>query len=585
MDTKELKPKLKQFRDWLDKICLLAGIVCLVMIGLREIEVFKHLIRRYLCLFGGEDLVVWARTLYDQYLWKLFYLGLLAAVVLLILEHVSISMICRRKDRKLKVSDDELERRLFPYLDNTNTTRKCFVILGEWGTGKTYMLDQVLTKYMQYKFRPCYQISCFGLTKREEILDAIRSECRHQDTSMMKTLINWIHYLPAFGPWLSSVLEKNYELGDLRPDSIFVFEDFERIACSKEDREENYNLIVGFINEMIERYHYKTIIVCNNIEMESLYQELLHKKLDCEEYKIPSQSEEAYQIAKREIENDNRLTSDQKRHLMLVIEHEIGSLLTIFHMANMKNLRKLVRVFRAAAVFENNSVDWRTESAEQRIYNERCILYSALYREILEESGIDLASCYEGLKGRLFFDVYLDMRQRFGEKNDVIDSLLYAPKELVFVAFEAENMNYNIRYDMEMRIEAEKAEAESFKKWTEENSLAEEDIATFVSLKPEFLFALIKSTLYALNCGEKTRGLLDKGLETLGLIKILDIQKAGENILYEPIFVYLYDRRSIFDFEFRAYNLIVAAFLNIMTPVREQLTEKSKQYYQDLLEE
>lgn len=567
---------IKNVRYDLDRVFLINVIVCLLVIGLREVNYFKNLIKRYLVLFGGQSMVKSVRDWYDTNVWKFIHWILLITVIFWICEHIWIRIHCLIQDKKLTAGDD-LQKRLFPYLNNTNRTRKCFAILGGWGTGKTYKLEQALSKYRHYKFRPFYQISCFGLEDREDILDAIKSECRHQDVSVMQMLISWVQYLPAFGPWLSAALEKKYELGDLAGNSVFIFEDFERIACGESDKKEKYNLIVGFINEIVERYHYKVIIVCNHEEMGALYNELIHKKLDCEEYKLPSQNEEAYEIAKLEFENDNRLSKEEAYTLLLAVEHEIANMIFIFDMANMRNLRKLIRVFRALAVYAKEA---DLGIKRDFYYHYRCILYSALYREILEEANVNL--CDQSIKdyGKLFFDIYTGIWSVFADKKDrILESLLYAPKDLVWLRFEPEKMNTEMRFTLDRMIESERDETECFAGWVDSLNVRSNMINSCIYCTPYGLLSLLKALIYLMIRGLTSSDLYQYNLEVL---KSYKIENMEADVLYFDIIDYLYDlRMDTYEIQ-NEYISVVKIFLSVIKPIVERLNPRSQEQYQKM---
>ncbi len=569
---------IKNVKYGLDRICLFLIIACLLVIGLREVTFTKDLIKRFLFLFGGQSWVEQVRTFYDTKMWKFIYRLLLGSVITWGVEQFVIRGICAIKDRKLKTEND-FEKHLFSYLDNTNKTRKCFAILGGWGTGKTYRLEQALARYRYYKFRPFYQISCFGLNEREDIMDAIKSECRHQDASMMQMMINWVQYLPAIGPWLSAVLEKRYELGDLAGNSVFIFEDFERIACGDDDKKEKYNLLVGFINEIVERYHYKVIIVCNHEEMDSHYNELIHKKLECEEYKHPSQNEEAYQIAELEFRNDNRLSKEEVYTLLMVVQHEIRKMIFIFDMAKMSNLRKLIRVFRALAVYAKEA---DLGINQDYFYHYRCILYSALYREILEEANVNLFDQHIKDYGGLFFDIYTGVWREFPDQSDaILHSLLYAPEDLVFLHIEPGKMNTTMRLTLDRIIESEREETECFSRWLNPLELGDDWIKSSLYCTPYGLLSLLKSLIYRMILGTTDSDAYRYNLEVL---KNFKVENMEANVLYFDILDYLYDlRMNTYEIQ-KDYVSVVKIFLSAIKPIVKKLNPESQKQYQEMLE-
>ncbi len=125
--------------------------------------------------------------------------------------------------------NNRLEIGLFRYLRESNIPR-CFLISGEWGTGKTYDIRQFFEKYYRYNDKNIYRISCFGLDTREKVINEINATIERSDDSFYKFIIQAIQIIPIIGELLSRILKKSYSYTSVSKNSIFIFDDFERIT-------------------------------------------------------------------------------------------------------------------------------------------------------------------------------------------------------------------------------------------------------------------------------------------------------------------------------------------------------------------
>lgn len=233
------------------------------------------------------------------------------------------------------------EENLFRYLHDD--IPHSFLLTGSWGSGKTYEVNLFFNKYYKNSIQKIYRISCFGLSTRKELLDEISKVIEEQDRTFSKVLVDIIIYLPFLGQILSKLLKKSYSYTTAKKGSIFVFDDFERIssyfALSSEkitplykpssfisdrvrqglphsgldrdfekefkniakafnniqstvrESESSYHMdkyisVVGVMNELVEVYGMKVIIICNtNIVNQKFINDILRSKLNCIEYK------------------------------------------------------------------------------------------------------------------------------------------------------------------------------------------------------------------------------------------------------------------------------------------------------------
>lgn len=275
--------------------------------------------------------------------------------------------------------NSRFEKSLFRYLHDKSIPR-CFLVTGQWGSGKSYEVNSFFSKYYQYTKTKVYRISCFGLSSRKELIDEINSIIEQQDQSYYAQIIKAIQFIPVIGEALNKFLKKDYGYENIKEGSIFIFDDFERISScivrensskylyrpspfllnktrgrgqlqefSEIKKEfdsiensfqevenavsqyfiktdyEKYISLIGLINELVEIYRMKVIVICNtDILGNKFTHDILRSKLNCIEYKKFVTNE-----AKESIINDlieTKVISDVKKqecihqYLNLLIE-------------------------------------------------------------------------------------------------------------------------------------------------------------------------------------------------------------------------------------------------------------------------
>lgn len=234
------------------------------------------------------------------------------------------------------LGSNPFEESLYKYIED-DYQGKGYLISGQWGSGKTYIVRDFFNKYYKFSFKPIYRISCFGLDSRELILEEIKNQIEIND----KSLLNWMQYIPVIGKPVFGIIKDSYSLNSIPKKSIFIFDDFERItslgitkgnfdktynrnrfmlrqtnysdpqkhnyndinkefekienAFSKFERNiqnenisynlQKYNVVTGLINELIENYKIKVIIICNiDILGYDYLDKVFRGKLDCINY-------------------------------------------------------------------------------------------------------------------------------------------------------------------------------------------------------------------------------------------------------------------------------------------------------------
>lgn len=246
-----------------------------------------------------------------------------------------------KQEAKNMEQKSRMEESLFRYLQE-GTAPRCYLVTGEWGSGKTYEIDHFFDKYYKYSNRKIYRISCFGISSRKELIEEINNTIEREDNSFYTFSIQALKYIPVVGDALYKVLKKSYRYTSVPKGSVFIFDDFERITarmCREENniRETHYSsrmyrqisnadsekqafsaisdgfketekafdkirnfwdrqldkqdydkyiAAVGMINELVEVCGMKAIIICNSDMLgERFIYEVLRSKLNCIEYK------------------------------------------------------------------------------------------------------------------------------------------------------------------------------------------------------------------------------------------------------------------------------------------------------------
>ncbi len=161
-----------------------------------------------------------------------------------------------------------IEENLNYYLKRNNP-EYAFLLTGKWGVGKTYFVDDYISKIEDFNIKPI-KISLFGLKSTDEInekiFEALHPLLGHKYTKIATNLVKG-----AFSMGLR--LDLN---GDNSPDSIFSFspkdintpesEPSKDVVIFFDDLERTdikITEILGFINNLVEVSKLKVVIVAN----------------------------------------------------------------------------------------------------------------------------------------------------------------------------------------------------------------------------------------------------------------------------------------------------------------------------------
>ncbi|WP_243821205.1 P-loop NTPase fold protein [Bacillus thuringiensis] len=315
-----------------------SAVILLIFVLLFDITVIKNLIKELLIFVQSFDRVDFELSQIKQAYFLLRKYALLSLVLCIMLFlGIKFYLFIRDYFNRPKRSElNNFEDSLYKYI-NDKPNGKGYLVTGEWGSGKTHIVTEFFDKYYKFSSKPIYRISCFGLDSRKHILDEIKNQIEINDNS----LFNWVQYIPAFGKPLFSMLKGSYSLNSIPKGSIFIFDDFERITSlgintngriqqsykkdtfmlsdyagtqkSREFKEikkefekierafdkydkhnemisitdnlQKYNVATGLINELIENYKVKVIIICNvDILGYGFVDTVFRGKLDCITY-------------------------------------------------------------------------------------------------------------------------------------------------------------------------------------------------------------------------------------------------------------------------------------------------------------
>ena len=167
----------------------------------------------------------------------------------------------------------------FLKMENTGA----LLIVGAWGSGKTYYLDNVVFKNLKESVNhyQCIRVSLFGVKETKEI--PYRVFQAYTDAKV-KDKTNGIIKNDKIRDWAKSIyhsIPKLKEIVDLSPlftqgnaaysfvpkDTIICFDDKERATETLD-----INEILGTVNELVENRHYKVILIANKEYIDSKLQ-------------------------------------------------------------------------------------------------------------------------------------------------------------------------------------------------------------------------------------------------------------------------------------------------------------------------
>lgn len=261
-----------------------------------------------------------------------------------------------------ETSDNEKSKsHLQLYIDYYKTKKSPgygVLITGEWGSGKTYQLNEALTKdEMHY-------ISLFGLQTTEEIYSTVyakmfpfRSKIKNAANGVSETGVDFGFGSLSAGGILSGIA--NAIIRDkVDAEKILVFDDLER--CSV-----NFKDLLGVFNKYIEHHNCRVIVIAHDTKIENELKESKEKVFG-QTIKITPQTKNAFEQFISELQDSRikRLIINSKNsilgiydqsqiHSLRVLKHTIEDLerllasLSNMHLENNEAISELICFFTA----------------------------------------------------------------------------------------------------------------------------------------------------------------------------------------------------------------------------------------------
>jgi len=337
-------------------------------------------------------------------------------------------------DRKLKkeTGKNRFEESMFRYLQDAAVSR-CFLITGKWGSGKTYEVNRFFDQYYRHSRTMVYRVSCFGLNSRKDLVEEINHTIEQKDESIYALIIKVLQFLPVIGEAINKFLKKSYTYTSVKKGSIFIFDDFERITSrtitsgysgqiyhqspkflskasnvrefdeikrefksveqsfqkiedfiNKHSLREDYDkyiAVTGLINELVESYGMKVIIVCNSdILGEKFLHDILRSKLNCVEYKKVITHEIQSAVLKQVLENKIFDDTDKQQciiNYLKTIHSELTGIMQNTVFSDLRLFRGLFEAFTDTAIlFKREEL---TEDFLNSLFNSIMVTHLSYY--------------------------------------------------------------------------------------------------------------------------------------------------------------------------------------------------------------
>lgn len=425
------------FKEFIDYISIV-GIFYILLYQIEALRIFCKAICVYIIDWFLPVRLLDIKEIYFR-LEECFRIAIILSVFAMIIS--AIIRAINEKRMNNKSGESRFEKSLFRYLHDTAVPR-CFLVTGQWGSGKSYEVKQFFDNYYRYTKTQVYRVSCFGLSSRKELIDEINNIIEQSDKSFYVQIIKVLQYIPVIGEAINKFFKKSYGYDLIDKRSIFIFEDFERITSrpitnsysgelykqshsfrhgivggsqyrefeeiknefeavgkafariedfvNKNSLREDYDkyvVIVGFINELIEVYGMKVIVVCNiDILGEKFIHDVLRSKLNCLEYKKIITSETKVSIIENVFEsrifNDIEIQKCIREYLELIKEN-IENLEWDFIFKDMRLFGGLLEAFIDTAILFDKEM--LTKQFLSSLLNSIMIMHLGYYKNSIKK--------------------------------------------------------------------------------------------------------------------------------------------------------------------------------------------------------
>ena len=153
---------LRKFKNQqIIKIINVLNIINISILLMYHFESIKHFIKTILVALLNENIAIKTNSFYIMIMPTLKNIIYVYIIIIFFVAIFKIKKYYQNRNlqREEVKKADKINKRLYEYLNNDY--KKCFVITGDWGVGKTYTVDEFFRKYFKYEKREVYRISCF----------------------------------------------------------------------------------------------------------------------------------------------------------------------------------------------------------------------------------------------------------------------------------------------------------------------------------------------------------------------------------------------------------------------------------------
>lgn len=270
--------------------------------------------------------------------------------------------------QKREMSISNHLKKYLDYYKKTKNPGYAVLITGEWGTGKTFQVKQVLKKEKHY------YVSLYGLHSAADIHDLVLAEV-HPISALSKSFVKGLDEtsknvgsLAALGSPLAGLMKARLRK-NLKPRGILIFDDLER--CELDLKE-----TLGIINTYVEQQGFQVIIIAHDekIDKDADKEENLNsnsfkktkEKLIGQTIKVEPQTEQAFDVFHKNIPNSeaNKFIKNYKKLIistfsqsgeksLRILRHVIEDLARLYdcldktHLKNKEAMEELVGLFSA----------------------------------------------------------------------------------------------------------------------------------------------------------------------------------------------------------------------------------------------
>ena len=309
------------------------------------------------------------------------------------------------------------------YLIN-DKTKSAIMLIGGWGTGKSYYIQNVLKPCLEEKKKDCVIVSLYGLNDLKEISKAIyleertkrirtkiskckpfrKSETQEGAKLIGKTIVKGV--TSFFNIDLTSNeedLQRLYESLDLSG-KLIILEDLERTNIPIKD-------VLGYVNNLVEQDGVKVLLVANEPEI-----------LKSEEYEVTN--------SKGEKEKKWRWTIGTKEYLKIK-EKTVSD--TIIYVSNLdETINNILQQFKDDKIegMLSDTLEKATPCTDEDYQLRRKV-----YRQAISIEIIDIASRLDSLNFRSFIFACQKTTDILRLYNKKIDRLFVKHLFLSIVAF------------------------------------------------------------------------------------------------------------------------------------------------------